>query len=315
LTGWRPSADRSALLARAELLAVVRAFFAERRVLEVETPLLSQAAVTDPALENFCLPHSEGARYLQTSPEYAMKRLLAAGSGDIFQVCKAFRAGEVRRRHNPEYTLLEWYRIGFDHIQLMREVGDLVCAITGLPGWQIWSWQAVMQWVLGVDPLGMDAGELGELVSSLGLTVPDDLDRDGLWDVLMSHCVEPAISDWGVVFVTDYPASQAALARCIPGHDAAVAARFECYVQGIELANGYWECTDPDELAGRFEQDNRLRRERGLPERGIDAYLLDAMLAGLPDCAGVAMGLDRLLMVQHKFDTIESTLAFDWSRA
>lgn len=316
MTHWRPSADRSALVARAELLKGLREFFAERHVLEVETPLLSQAPVTDPALENFCVPLTgEGARYLQTSPEYAMKRLLAAGAGDIFQICKAFRSGEVGRRHNPEYTLLEWYRTDFNHTQLMREVGELICAVTGRPGWQVWSWQAAMKQIVGVDPLFMDATALRELVLSQGLEVPSDLDRDALWDILMSHCVEPGIRDWGVVFITDYPASQAALARFTPESGGSLAARFECYVDGLELANGYWECTEADELAQRFEEDNRLRQTRGLAMREIDSHFLAAMLAGVPDCAGVALGIDRLLMVQQGLASIDAALAFDWPRA
>lgn len=315
MTHWQPSADQSSLLARARLLSQIRQFFAVRGVLEVETPLLCSAGVTDPALEPLTVVDNGAERYLQTSPEYAMKRLLAAGSGDIYQLCKAFRAGEVGRRHNPEYTLLEWYRLDIDHYQLLREVAELVTTVLGRSDWQVWPWRTVFQHVTGLDGITASEPDLVEAAQAQVGELPAGLDRDSLLDLLMSHWVEPAIADWGVVFIVDYPASQAALARRISGVGGSeLGARFECYVDGIELANGYWECGDADEMRRRFAADNRLRQARGLPTRPIDEPFLAALEAGLPACAGVALGVDRLLACQLGVSDIRSLIAFDWSR-
>ena len=310
---WQPSAAVAQLRARADLLGQIRRFFSVRAVLEVETPLLASAGVTDPALEPFVVPAVGGDRYLQTSPEYAMKRLLAAGAPDIYQICKAFRAGEVGRRHNPEYTLLEWYRLGIDHYALMREVAELICSVTDIDGWQSWPYRALFDHLLRIDPITATRDALMTVAVQRCGEIPADLDRDEVLDLLMSHVVEPAIADWGLVFIVDYPATQAALARQIPADDAVVGARFEAYVNGIELANGYWEASDADELRSRFEADNAVRRQRGLPERPIDERLLAAMAAGMPDCAGVALGVDRLLACAQKQSDIRPLMAFDWS--
>jgi lysyl-tRNA synthetase class 2 len=316
VTDWRPGANNAIQRQRAALLADLRNYFAHRGVIEVETPLLCRAGVSDPALENFEVPSGQETRFLQTSPEYAMKRLLAAGSGDIFQICKAFRREEQGVRHNPEYTLLEWYRLGFDHYQLAREVGELVAAVLERPGWQVWSWQGVFQEVLGAGAHCASRDDLEELALGKVGDIPLDLDRDGLLDLLMSHCVEPAISGWGIVFIVDYPPSQAALARQILGASGDLhGARFECYVDGIELANGYWECGDAAELRARFTSDNLLRRTRGQPERIADEYLLEALTAGLPACAGVALGVDRLLTLKSGAKNLDAVLSFGWSRS
>lgn len=311
--GWQPSAPVAQLRARAELLGQIRQFFSARAVLEVETPLLASAGVTDPALEPFVVPAADGSRYLQTSPEYAMKRLLAAGAPDIYQICKAFRAGEIGRRHNPEYTLLEWYRLGNDHYALIREVAELICSVTDIDGWQCWPYRTLFNHLLSIDPINASRSDLTAVAIQRCGEIPPDLDRDEVLDLLMSHVVEPAIADWGLVFVVDYPASQAALARQIPADDATLGARFEAYVNGIELANGYWEASDAGELRSRFETDNAVRRRRGLPERTIDERLLSAMAAGMPDCAGVALGVDRLLACVLKQTDIRPLMAFDWS--
>ena len=316
MTDWRPGANNAIQRQRAALLADLRNYFAHRGVIEVETPLLCRAGVSDPALENFEVPSGQETRFLQTSPEYAMKRLLAAGSGDIFQICKAFRLEEQGVRHNPEYTLLEWYRLGFDHYQMAREVGELVAAVLERPGWQVWSWQGVFQEVLGAGAHCASREDLEELALGNVGDIPLDLDRDGLLDLLMSHCVEPAISGWGIVFIVDYPPSQAALARQILGASGDLhGARFECYVDGIELANGYWECGDAAELRARFTSDNLLRRTRGQPERIADEYLLEALTAGLPACAGVALGVDRLLALKSGAKNLDAVLSFGWSRS
>jgi lysyl-tRNA synthetase class 2 len=288
--------------------------------MEVETPLISLATVTDPAIDALTLPGAlpnEPQRFLQTSPEYAMKRLLAAGVGDIFQVARAFRHGECGRRHNPEFTLLEWYRLGWDHAALIREVAELVAEVLGRSGWQIWPYGALFQHVLGVDPLNdeIDDSLLQALAKSHLEDVPAGLDRDGLLDLLMSHCVEPTLRDAGIVFVTDFPPSQSALARLVVVRGRPVAARFECYVDGMEVANGYWEQTDAAALRDRFAADNAVRRQRGLVERVPDARLLAAQDSGLPECAGVALGIDRLLALQLGVDRLSAVISFDWARA
>lgn len=316
VTDWRPGANQAIQRQRAALLASLRAYFAQHNVMEVETPLLCRAGVSDPALENFVVPCGQEQRFLQTSPEYAMKRLLAAGSGDIFQICKAFRQEEQGVRHNPEYTLLEWYRQGIDHYQLAREVAELVAAVLARPGWQVWSWQTLFQEVMGAGAHCASRDDLEEMALSQLGEIPRGLDLDGLHDLLMSHCVEPAISDWGIVFIVDYPASQAALARQILDETGEPkGARFECYVDGIELANGYWECGDAAELRARFATDNRLRKARGQSLRVADEYLLEALAAGLPSCSGVALGVDRLLALKAGVRDLDAVLSFAWSRS
>ena len=287
--------------------------------MEVETPLLSQGTVPDAGIDVFRLPRKsdEPDRYLQTSPESAMKRLLAAGSGDIFQICKAFRQGEAGHNHNPEFTLLEWYRVCWDHAALMREVAELLGAVLDADGWQVWPYRALFVEVLGVDPLGEQTSmaALTDLAESRISSVPQGLDRDALLDLLMSHCIEPEISHWGVVFITDFPASQAAMARCVSVSDTDVAARFECYVHGKELANGYWEQIDAVALSAQLQAENTRRQQRGLSPRPIDERLLAAHRHGLPECAGVALGVDRLLAVKLGVDNLGETISFGWDSA
>ena len=319
MSEWFPSASPESLAARAELLRVLRRFFVDRGVLEVDTPLLSQGTIPDAGIDVFRLPGEtdEPDRYLQTSPESAMKRLLAAGAGDIFQICKAFRQGEAGRHHNPEFTLLEWYRVGWDHAALMREVAELLGIVLKSDGWQIWPYRALFIELLGVDPLDEQTSLTGltDLAQSRIGAVPESLDRDAVLDLLMSHCIEPEISDWGMVFVTDFPTSQAAMARCIPMGDVDVAARFECYLNGKELANGYWEQIDPDALAAQLHAENTRRQQRGLSLRPIDGRLLAAHRHGLPECAGVALGVDRLLALKLGVESVAETISFGWDRA
>ena len=319
MSEWFPSASPESLAARAELLRVLRRFFVDRGVLEVDTPLLSQGTIPDAGIDVFRLPGEtdEPDRYLQTSPESAMKRLLAAGAGDIFQICKAFRQGEAGRHHNPEFTLLEWYRVGWDHAALMREVAELLGIVLKSDGWQIWPYRALFIELLGVDPLDEQTSLTGltDLAQSRIGVLPESLDRDAVLDLLMSHCIEPEISDWGMVFVTDFPLSQAAMARCIPMGDVDVAARFECYLNGKELANGYWEQIDPDALAAQLHAENTRRQQRGLSLRPIDGRLLAAHRHGLPECAGVALGVDRLLALKLGVEGVAETISFGWDRA
>ncbi len=311
MINWQPSAELELLQARAQLLRTVREFFAAREVLEVETPLLCSSPVTDSHIQIF---ESEG-RYLQTSPEYAMKRLLVAGSGPIYQVCKAFRQEEAGSRHNPEFTMLEWYRPGFGARELMDEVQSLLELVLGPNEVSRYSYRELFAEFAGVDPFSESqerlAHRLGK-VTELNF-MPDC--RDAWLDLLLSHVIEPQLRDRGPVFVYDYPASQAALARLRDEDDYPVAERFEVYVRGVELANGYRELCDANELAQRFERENESLRVRGEAERPVDQRLLQAIAEGLPECAGVALGLDRLLMLQSGSDDIQQVLSFDWSRA
>jgi len=318
MSDWRPSASLDTLRLRARLLAQTRAFFHARDVWEVETPLLSQAATPDPHIHSVAVSTPAGvkARYLHSSPEFPMKRLLAAGSGSIYQICKVFREGEAGRRHNPEFTLLEWYRTGFDYHALMDEVDMLVRELVGgrllLIDTQFFSYQEALQRFAGLDPLNTDVDALQDCARRHKVDVPAlGDDRDAWLDLLMSHVVEPALPHDCPVFIYDYPASQAALART----RGELAERFELYLNGMELANGFHELTDADEQRRRFEAENQRRTQAGLPIMPLDEHLLAALDQGLPDCAGVALGLDRLLMLIAGQPQIAAVLAFDSERA
>ena len=324
-SSWQPSSDLPMLRARAQLMAQLREFFAQRGVLEVDTPVLSQHGVSDAHIDSIAAEFvPDGAKsgdimYLMSSPEYAMKRLLANGSGCIYQVAKAFRNGEAGRRHNPEFTMLEWYRVGYDLERLMMEVAQLLdlVLLPSLPNldWQFLSYDQAFVQTLGVNPALMSAAELQALARQhVDLSMPESTGRDTWLDLLMSHCVEPALPQ--ACFVYNYPASQAALARVAVnenGHQ--VARRFEVYVQGLELANGYHELTDADEQAKRFVEDNQARKAMAKRQMPADQRLVSALRHGLPDCAGVAMGLERILMLAHGKQHIAEVLAFDFSRA
>jgi lysyl-tRNA synthetase class 2 len=303
---------------RAQLLAQLRHFFAQRGVLEVETPLLCSTGITDPSIEPLIAAGSAAggpARYLQTSPEYAMKRLLAAYQEPIFQIAKAFRAGEAGARHNPEFSLLEWYRPGFDHHQLIAEVVELVQHCLGERALYQFSYRQLFRERLQLDPFTASPAEL-ERVARVHLdagTISGDRD---LWlDLLMSHVLEPQLGGHAIYVIYDYPASQAALARIVTADDVQVGQRFEVYVDGIELANGYCELTDAQEQRRRFSRDNALRVARGQPERPLDEYLLAALEHGLPACSGVALGVDRLLMLASGAANISAVMSFDWERS
>lgn len=314
---WRPAADLQALRQRAALLSTLRRFFAGREILEVETPLLCSRGITDPSIEPFLLAPDAGAtatRFLQTSPEYAMKRLLAAFGEPIFQITKAFRHGESGARHNPEFSLLEWYRPGFDHHRLMEEVADLVGVCLGARPAQKFSYRQLFQERLGIDPFTAPIAEL-EALARQQLDPGDLRGARDLWlDLLMSHVLEPQLGRGTLDFVYDYPASQAALARIVNEGGVRVGQRFELYVDGVELANGYCELTDAAEQRQRFVHDNSLRRACGQQERAPDEYLLAALEHGLPNCSGVALGIDRLLMLLTGASDIKEVLAFDWRR-
>lgn len=317
---WSPTASLDAIRARANLYATIRRFFAEREVLEVDTPVLSAAAVSDPHLDpmqsHFIGPGAANGLplYLQTSPEYAMKRLLAAGSGPIYQLAKAFRNGEAGRRHNPEFCMLEWYRPGFDDRQLMDEVQALVAEVLGRDDFERISYRELFQRELGIDPHVATAVQLRPIACArLGIDFDDD-NRDSWLLLLFSEVLEPLLQR--PTFVYDFPATQAALARVgVDEQQVKVARRFELFVAGVELANGYHELTDGDEQARRFVADAEQRRHLGKPVYPADQHLVDALRAGLPPCAGVALGVDRLLMLALGVDAIDQVLAFPIQRA
>lgn len=309
-----------ALALRAQLLARVRDFFAQRQVLEVETPLLCSAAATDPQLDSFVTRYTgPGAAhgqslYLHTSPEFAMKRLLAAGSGAIYQICKVFRNGEAGHRHNPEFTMLEWYRPGFDHHQLMDEVEALVRY--ALAPWREFgagerlSYREAFGRHLGIDPHTTDSTQLAACAAAHGIRpATGDMGLDAWRDLLLTHLVEPHLGRRGPMFLHDYPASQAALARLAPGTPE-LAERFELYIEGVELANGYRELGDATAQRARFAADLAIRQATGKDPVPVDERLLAALAHGLPDCAGVALGLDRLLMLAARARSLDEVLAF-----
>jgi elongation factor P--(R)-beta-lysine ligase len=325
---WRPSATLEVLKLRARLLARIRAFFSARGVLEVETPVLSGAATTDPALASCAtrytgplFPHGQ-MLYLHTSPEFPMKRLLAAGSGSIYQICKVFRDGEAGRQHNPEFTLLEWYRVGFDHHRLMDETGELVmellAPLMALQPPERLSYRDAFQRHAGLDPFAATPDDFRRAAGTHGIQVSPEMltqsDPDAWRDLLLTHAVEPKLGQGRLIFIYDYPASQAALARILPGNPP-VAARFELYLNGIELANGFHELADAGEQRQRFEAQLHIRETSGLPVVPVDEHLLAALAHGLPDCAGVALGFDRLVMLACGARTIDEVLAFPLERA
>lgn len=329
MTTWRPTASFDALRLRARLNAAIREFFAQRGVLEVETPIMSEAGNTEPNIASFELEFSgrtDGGprtRWLRTSPEHPLKRLLAAGLGDCYELGRVFRDGEAGGRHNPEFTMLEWYRVGIDHVQLAAETAELVRMALALVGREA-SVESVTYRDLYLRELGIDPMTAPDdaLRGALGYVVidPQGLVRDDWLDLLMTHCIQPGLSPDAILVVRDYPASQCALARIRqPEHAAAdeqpVAERFELYLGPLELANGYHELRDAGEQRLRFERDLVVRHGRGLHPPAIDERLLAALAHGLPACAGVALGVDRLLMAMLGTDVIADVLAFDFARA
>jgi lysyl-tRNA synthetase class 2 len=319
---WRPTASPAMLRRRAEALRTVRKFFRARGVLEVETPALVNAPVSDVNLASarVTLAGLEKPLYLHTSPEYAMKRLLAAGSGDIYQICRVYRAAERGRQHNPEFTMIEWYRLGFSLDDLMREVADLVRGLLGrgeseLPT-EFVSYREAVRRHADIDPLTDEIETLRRVARELGLAEAHaaTAGRDELLDLIVGARVGPRLGAGALTFLHLYPATQAALAR-LDEADPRVALRFELYHGGIELANGYHELASGAEQRQRFAADQAARRSRDLPATAIDERLLAALDAGLPDCAGVALGFDRVLMLAAGATHIDEVLAFPLERA
>lgn len=318
---WRPTADARALRLRARLLWLTREFFRERGVLEVETPLAVTRAVTDVQIGSLRLSGDTG-RFLHTSPEYAMKRLLAAGAGDIYQVSKVFRADERSALHNPEFTLVEWYRLDMSLQQIMDETALLAATLLA-EGWkaasapvQSLSYQQAFARELGMDPLTVAESELQQRCAQLGLAgaAAPSTTRDDLLDFLVATQIGPRLGAASLTLLHHYPASQAALAQ-LDSADPRTALRFELYAGGVELANGYVELADAAEQARRFAADRSQRQLRNLPDITPDERLLAALAQGLPRCAGVAMGFDRVAMLAAGATHIDEVLAFPWERA
>jgi lysyl-tRNA synthetase class 2 len=315
---WRPTARLALLEQRAALFARVRAFFAARGVLEVDTPVVINHPVSDVHIHSARVELAGGTvLFLHTSPEYAMKRLLAAGSGDIFQICHVVRAFERSRLHNSEFTLLEWYRLGYALKDLMAELEALlreVAAQLASGTTEHLSYRDAFLSELALDPFAASTRDLAHAAESAGFVAADHKgSRDDLLDFLMACRVGPNLGRHGLTFVYAYPASQAALARLDP-HDARSALRFELYRHGVELANGYHELASPEKQRARFAADNAERMRRGLPIVDVDEHLL-AALRVLPDCAGVALGLDRVLLLASGAAHIDEVIAFPIERA
>ena len=324
MDSWQSTATLETLRLRAALNALIRQFFAGRDVLEVETPVLSRAGNTDPNIASFSLEFSgrtDGAprkRWLRTSPEYPLKRLVAAGIGDCYELGRVFRNGEAGGRHNPEFTMLEWYRVGWNHMRLVDEVAELVQAALMLVGRKAQqvrcSYGELYRERLGIDPFVASDGQLRNALGDVQID-PEGLVRDDWLDLLMTHRLQPAFPRDQLLALHDYPASQCALARIRGDGTDAVAERFELFLGPLELANGYHELADADEQRARFERDGDVRASRGQATPPMDENLLAALGRGLPACAGVALGVDRLLMAMLGTNRIADVLAFDFGRA
>ena len=323
---WQSSLTWESAKARSEIITNIRLFFEKRQVIEVETPILSSGTITDIHLEAFTSRYNflsdnnaecSSTLYLNTSPEFAMKRLLASGYGCIYQICKSFRHEEYGRHHNPEFTMLEWYRLGYDHVDLMNEVAEFLIDILNCPPCTQVSYQQIFIEHTGIDPLNVSNSELIALLKSknkLSLWLQDEDDTDLLLPYVFSEIIEPLIGIDAPCFIYNYPSSQASLAK-ISTQDPRVADRFECYYQGIELVNGFHELTDAKQQKIRFDEDNKKRRSKGLENRPIDTRFINALSHGIPDCAGVAVGIDRLVMLALKKKHINKVISFSIENA
>lgn len=317
---WQSVAEIELMQKRARMLQSIRAFFVQLDVMEVDTPSMSQASVTDLHIESFVTSMQQQNYYLQTSPEYPMKRLLASGYPSIYQICKVYRCEEQGIFHNPEFIMLEWYRLGFDYKQLMHEVSSLFDLLSkenelSTQTDKISYQQAFMQSV-GIDPLATSVEDCRQCCVQQQIDVPQGMSDDNVdeWlDWILTQAVAPAFNQTGFTILYDYPASQCALATI--SADGSVAERFEVFYGELELANGFNELTDAHEQRQRFEADNKKRQLAGLDVMPIDEHFLQALEAGFPKCAGVAIGLDRLLMVLTGKAEISDVLAFPFDRA
>ncbi len=315
---WRPSISSENLRLRAGLLAQARKFFSDGDILEVETPLLGAFGVTDPALDSFDVSIEGDIRFLQTSPEFAMKRILAVEARDIYQICKSFRRRETGAAHNPEFTLIEWYRLGYSLQQMMQETAEFICMLLSSkdPVKEIFylSYSDASRHVLGESILDIPDSRLEQVAVSHGLVVGDVVSRNQLYDFIFSHCIAPTFDSNRITVVFHYPASQASLAKLEEGNPA-LSQRFEIFCGDLELANGFVELTDAKEQIGRFKKDQEVRFAAGLSQQRIDQRLIDALEYGLPDCSGVAVGFDRVVMLAAGAKSIKEVIGFGWDNA
>jgi len=310
---WRPIAGNQLIKLRADTYTRIRQFMAERDVLEVETPVLSHVTVTDTQLDSFNCEYSspqttlDKTLYLQTSPEYAMKRLLASGTGAIYQISKVFRNKEQGKYHNPEFTMLEWYQPGYDHHQLMAELESFL-GLFAMSDCEKTSYADIFTSQTGLDPHTCNTNELVSLAEEYGLSSSSE-ERSVLLDFIFSHKIVSTLGNTNPLFIYDYPACQSALAK-LSDKLPKVAERFELFIKGMEIANGFHELTDADEQLGRLKKDLALRKKTKRPALPIDQLFTDALKQGLPDCAGVAVGIDRLLMAITGVKDIREVLTF-----
>jgi len=323
---WQPTLTWKDAQQRAEIIRKIRQFFVDRNVLEVETPALSQGTVTDVHLEGFNCNYdflrdssSEQSQklYLQTSPEFHMKRLLAAGYGSIFQIAKAYRHEEFGEHHNPEFTMLEWYRVDFDHFELMNEVAELLQSVLGCVKPKQITYQEIFIELLSLDPLTVTREQLLTLIgehNKLSDWLVDEHNNDILLQFVFSELIEPNIGIDSPCFVYNFPKSQASLAKLCPEDDR-VAQRFECYYKGVELVNGFNELTDPNQQVIRFQEDNKQRKQLNYVEKPIESHFISALEHGFPRCSGVALGVDRLVMIALNKKDIKEVISFPIDRA
>ena len=313
---WRPGASRFALEARARLLADIRSWFSDRNVLEVETPVMSRAGNSDPNIQSVTTDATP-RRFLRTSPEYSMKRLLASGFRDIYELGRVFRAGETGRFHNPEFTLLEWYRLSWTYLDLATEVSQLIrfCGHGQFDDWpeQRWTYREIFLEHTGLDPFHCTESDLSDAAAERGI-LAGSLGQQAWLDLIISQIIEPNLPGETITIIHDFLPEQAALAR-IRQDNPPVAERFEVYLGQMELANGYQELTDSDEQLERFERERKHRKARGEEATPIDMNLVNALRHGLPDCSGVALGVDRLLMSLLKLEQMDAVLAFSSERS
>ena len=315
---WQPTTTAKTRQLRAQMLHDIRAFFLQKKVLEVETPALSQAGNTDPFIESFKIKQKTAEYYLHTSPEYPMKRLLASGSGDIYQICKVWRAGESGRNHNPEFSMLEWYRVGFHYHQLIQEVSELLLSL--LPDIkqqiQVLSYKTLFVETFNINPHQTSQQKLAECADKNihGLATAN-LDQQALLDALLTHCIEPEFDKKSLTFVIDYPENQSALAQIRDEEDYKVAERFEVYLGSNELGNGYQEETGYRRNLEILNKDNAEREKNKQSIIRQDAHFLQALKAGMPAASGVAIGLDRILMIIANADSIQEVINFPWGNA
>lgn len=317
---WRPSCSLDVLRERGAFLHQIRGFFAQRGVLEVDTPVLSAYTTPEVQIESFVSqfqgPGSAQGKtlYLHTSPEFCMKRLLAAGSGPIYQITKVFRQGEWGKVHNPEFSLLEWYQPGYSAEPMMAEIRALLTAVLHTPAAEVITYRALFQRDMKLDPLAISLEELHTQAQNQGVDSRCCHHKDELLELIMATCLQPRLGWDRPCIVIDFPLSQATYAKAVVGSEVAVAERFECFVNGIELGNGYVEISQAEELAARMAQENHKRLEKGQRQIPLDPYLLAALSQGDAGGTGMALGLDRLLMVKLGKSSLAEVLSFDFGR-